>query len=312
MDNKIKFCHDCNNEVEVGLENTILLGEVKGDKYEYQGIEPCTECGHFIPDDEIDKHNLKLLHDTYREQNEIISLEKIQELPIKYDIGKRPLSHLLEWGELTFTRYCNGDIPSKSYSQILIEIYNNPAKYLSLLEENQKFITKKTYEKSKIATENLLQNSSKIYHVLDYILIKSEDITPLAVQKLLYYTGGFYYAFFDEILFAETPIATENGVVYLNILNLLNNNYQINNDIDLTIKEKILIDNIIKYIGCYSGRVLTEFTTKEMPYLSAIDSNKNIEIQNIFDYFKLIKNKCNMLNINDINLYIQDIFRNEN
>ncbi len=308
-----RFCRDCNDEVGIEIEEALMEGEVKGDKYEYQGIEPCTECGHFIPDEEIDKYNLKLLHDTYRTKNEIISLEKIRELPVKYDIGKRPLSHLLEWGELTFTRYYNGDIPSKAYSQILNDIYEKPEKYLVILENNKEFITKKTYEKSKVATENLLNNSSKIHHVLNYILCQSEDITPLAVQKLLYYVQGFNYAFFDTILFDDDCEITSNGLVYLNILKLLNSNYQITHDVELSVAEKILIDNILKYIGCYSGKTLREFTTNEMPYLIAVNNNNRIiNKQDIFDYFKAVRNKYNMLNVTEIKFYINDIFRNEN
>ena len=33
----------------------------------------------------------------------------------KYNIGKRPLSLLLDWGELTITRYLKGMPPKKEY-----------------------------------------------------------------------------------------------------------------------------------------------------------------------------------------------------
>jgi len=64
-------------------------------------------------------------------------LEKILEIPQKYNIGKRPISLLLGWGEMTFTRYCDGDMPTKQYSDVLQRIYDDPAFYLSLLEENK-------------------------------------------------------------------------------------------------------------------------------------------------------------------------------
>lgn len=316
MSSRVKFCDTCNNEVEVGLENVILKGEVKGDCYSYEGLGPCTECGHFIPDEEIDKHNQKVLHDTYREKNDIISLEKIQEIPEKYDIGKRPLSHLLEWGELTFTRYYNGDIPSKAYSQILNTIYEKPEKYLEILEKNQDLLAKKAFEKSKTATEKLLKNSSKITNVLNYILIKNNDITPLAIQKLLYYSEGFYHAFFETPLFNDDCYTTNKGLIYQNVYNkLINETHKIEEEITLTKTEKIIVDSVIKYIGCYSGQVLTNFTEKEQPYLTAInkcEETEKIQKQDIYNYFTAIKNKYNMLNVNDINYYIKDIFRNEN
>lgn len=319
MDNKIKFCKTCNDEVKIELGNTTLKGEVKGDCYLYKGIEPSTECGHFIPDEEIDKHNLKILHDTYRDKNDLISLEKIRELPTKYDIGKRPLSNLLQWGELTFTRYFNGDIPSKAYSEILKDIYNNPQKFLDILETNQEHISHKTYEKSKNATENLLQNTSKINDITDYIIYQSEDITPQAVQKLLYYSLGFHFAFFETILFEDDCIASKTGVVYPNILKKINNNkYQNLDKSVLTLKEKTVIDNVIKYFGCYSGNILNNFSTKELPYLKAKGDllyNDNtqpiIEKEDIFDYFVTIKSKYQMISISEIKKYSNDMFRNE-
>ncbi len=68
-------------------------------------IAYCEECKAEIYIPEIDDFNLKALYDTYRKENNIISLEKIIEIPKLYDIGKRPLSLLLGWGEQTFTRY---------------------------------------------------------------------------------------------------------------------------------------------------------------------------------------------------------------
>lgn len=312
MSNKTKFCQTCNDEVTIELGNTTLTGEVKGDSYRYEGVEPSTACGHFIPDDEIDKHNLKLLNATYRKHNNIISLEQVQELPRKYDIGKRPLSNLLEWGELTFTRYFNGDIPSKAYSDLLKEIYNNPLKYLSILEANKELISAKTYEKSKLATQNSLKNNSIIHDVYNYILQQCDDITPLALQMLLYYCQGFCFAFFDTILFDEDCIITPNSVVYTSFLeNLSPNDYSYKTEFNLTKSQQLLIDSVIKYFACYSSMTLTKFITNEPPYLKTCEDSY-INRNDLFDYFSLIKNKYDMISLLDIKNYTTDIFRNEN
>ena len=44
---------------------------------------------------------------------------------------------------------------------------------------------------------------SKINTVIQYLLNQCEDITPLALQKALYYIQGFYFAFFQTFLFTE-------------------------------------------------------------------------------------------------------------
>ncbi len=108
------FCYECRDDVSYNLQSINLIGKLKGIKYEYVGkVAYCDECGLevYIPD--VEDFNLKALYDVYREANDIISLEKIKEIPSKYDIGKRPLSLLLNWGENTFSRFVNGDMPSK-------------------------------------------------------------------------------------------------------------------------------------------------------------------------------------------------------
>lgn len=294
MNNIIKFCETCSD----GLEEE--------DNNIYNESGECTSCGCFISKEEIQRHNTKVSHDTYRVENDIISLKQIQELPTKYNIGKRPLSHLLQWGELTFTRYYNGDIPSKTYSQLLKEIYNSPQKYLDILETNQEYVAKKAYEKSKFATLELMQTNSKLNDVLGYILSKTDDVTPLATQKLLYYCQGFHFAFFDKPLFEDECIATENGPYYQNVTK---NNLLI--EFNLNKNEMVLIDTIIKYFACYSSSVLTDFTTSELPYLKTCINN-NIKSDDILIYFSSLKNKYNMLSLIDIKNYTLDIFRNEN
>lgn len=294
MNSIIKFCETCSDELE-HEDNNI-----------YNESGACTSCGCFITDEEIERHNTKVSHDTYRVENDIISLKQIQELPQKYNIGKRPLSHLLQWGELTFTRYYNGDIPSKTYSHLLKEIYNSPQKYLDILETNHEYVAKKTYEKSKLATLELIQTNSKINDVFGYILSKCDDITPLAIQKLLYYCQGFHLVFFDEPIFEDECIATENGPYYPN---LTEGNLLI--EFNLNKSEMLLIDAIIKYFACYSSKVLTDFTTNELPYLKTC-INDNINSEDILIYFGNLKNKYNMLSLFDIKNYTLDIFRNEN
>jgi hypothetical protein len=99
-------------------------------------------------------------------------------------------------------------MPSKQYSEVLKQINADPAFYLSLLEENRGNLkSDKAYEKSKAATERLLgipvEQPSKIDIAVDYLLWQCQDITPLSLQKALYYTQGFFYAFYRSFLFVE-------------------------------------------------------------------------------------------------------------
>ena len=220
MDFEKIFCENCRNDVEYNVIEEQMIGTIKGETYTYTGkVAKCKECKSDIFVNSINDYNLKALYDVYREENGIISLEKVLGICEKYNISKRPLSLLLGWGEQTYSRYCNADIPSKQYSDILNKIYESPVFYSEILENNKEKLSSETaYKKSKKAVDKILEGNlneeSKINRVINYILNRCGDITPLALQKSLYYVQGFYYAFNNEFLFEEDCQAWAHGPVY--------------------------------------------------------------------------------------------------
>ena len=139
MSEKKVFCEKCRDDVGYIVSEKQLEGNIKGEKYSYMGKEAhCAQCGSEIYVDEINDYNLKALYDSYRIRNDIVPLEVILKIPEKYAIGKRPLSLLLGWGEQTFSRYCDGDMPTKQYSDILKRIYAEPELYAELHEKKKR------------------------------------------------------------------------------------------------------------------------------------------------------------------------------
>ncbi len=328
MDEKMTFCEACREDVAYYTEDVPMKGTLKGEEYTYTGKKAiCTVCKAEVYVAEIEDRNLKALYDAYRQKNDIISLEKILEIPQKYNIGKRPLSLLLNWGEMTFSRYCEGDMPTKQYSDTLHRIYNEPDFYLSLLEENKGNLRSLiAYEKSKRSTLQILSGEkpapSKVDEVIGYLLFQCEDITPLALQKALYYVQGLYYAFMGSFLFAEDCEAWVHGPVYREIYNRYSgyhfdpiesgDEFYISKFTDL---EKAVIDSVIQYFCCYSGKVLERFTHAEMPWIKTrgnlpadAHSNRIICKESIGEYFTAVKQKYNMLTPNDIENYAQVMF----
>lgn len=138
MSERKVFCEECRNDVAFTVNEKQMEGNIKGEKYTYMGKGAhCVDCGSEIYVDEVNDFNLKALYDAYREKNNIVSLEKILAIPEKYAIGKRPLSLLLGWGEQTFSRYCDGDMPTMQYSNTLKKIYDEPDYYAEILEKNK-------------------------------------------------------------------------------------------------------------------------------------------------------------------------------
>ncbi|MBU3217236.1 DUF4065 domain-containing protein (plasmid) [Clostridium estertheticum] len=329
MDNKNIFCENCRKDVGYTIKEEYMSSDLKGETYSYYGkIANCNECSNEIYVSEINDYNLKQLYNAFRKQNNIISLNNILEIPQKYNIGKRPLSLLMGWGEQTFTRYSDGDMPTKQYSEILKNIYEDPNYYLSILEANKnKLKSQSTYEKSKIATQTILgieqiSGTEKIDVTINYLLCKCEDITPLALQKLLYYVQGFYYAFTKCFIFEENCEAWVHGPVYKNVYYKYKeycfdpikcNDFS--NNIVLTSLEKTIIDSVIRNLSGYSGKMLEAFTHLETPWLATrgdlptlASTDREIDRDLISSYFTKVKQKYNMLNPSDISEYSKVMF----
>lgn len=328
MNTKKAFCEECRNDMAYIETSVPLTGTIKETVYHYVGKEAhCAGCGSqlFIP--ELSDYNLRALYDIYRKENGIISLEQIREIPEKYAIGKRPLSLLLGWGEQTFSRYADGDIPTKQYSEILVRIYDDPAFYSELLETNKGNLkSAHAYEKSRRAVDALMSvdssADSKINTVIQYLLSQCEDITPLALQKALYYIQGFYFAFCKSFLFSEDCQAWVHGPVYKDIY-FRYRDYRFDpiktsDGFDVSVfssMEMAIYDSVINNLCCYSGKVLERFTHNEAPWLTtrgelpiSASSDRIIDKSLIGDYFSTVKAKYNMVNPSDIKEYAQDMF----
>ncbi len=325
---KNTFCEECRADVAYTAVCVPMTETLKGKEYHYIGKEArCAVCGAPVYVPEIMDANLQELYRIFRKETGIISLDMLREIPEKYDIGKRPLSLLLGWGELTFSRYCDGDMPTRQYSDILLRIYHNPHDYAELLETNRGNLkSTHTYEKSRRAVDALLAAerlaSSKIDLAIQYLLNQCEDITPLALQKALYYIQGFHYAFFDAFPFTEDCQAWVHGPVYRSIY-LRYRDYRFDPigkkpDFDpsfFTPEEKAICDSVIHNICCYSGKVLEHFTHKEDPWIitrgdlpPAASSTRVIDRDVIGAYFKAVKEKYRMEEPGDIKHYAQDMF----
>jgi uncharacterized phage-associated protein len=299
---------------------------IKGKTIKYIGkIAYCEACKSEIFVSDIRDFNLKALDTAFREEENLIKVEDIERILEVYDIGKRPLSLLLGWGEGTLTRYIDGDIPTKLYSDKLKRILKDRIYYLELLEKNKDNITDVAFRKSKKAINkkpiSLNEKTTKIESVVRYLLVQTSEITPLALQKLLYFSQGFQKAFTNTFLFEEDCEAWIHGPVYRNVYNKYKGHgynpieeelsYQ---NIDLSEDEKELLDHIVLYFGRYSGKVLENMTHSEEPWRVSRHGLKDFETSNIIiekkeigSYFISVKEKYKMLNFTDIKDYSEDL-----
>jgi uncharacterized phage-associated protein len=164
--------------------------------------------------------------------------------------------------------------------------------------------------------------ASKVEQVIDYLLFCCEDITPLALQKALYYIQGFYYAFTESFLFGEDCEAWQHGPVYRDIYTCYSGyRYrpiagEAGFDVSVfTDVEKAIIDSIVRNFCCYSGKILGRFTHSEMPWLKTrgnlpadASSNRIIPKEDLGRYFAAVKQKYNLLTPDDIAIYARVMF----
>ena len=324
------FCENCNELVEFVEKEINESCEIRGKEYKYKKIVGyCKKCNEEISSNEITDRNLKRIDDAFRTEEEIIKTNEIIDILKKYKIGKKPLAKLLGWGEITLIRYLNGDVPTKPYSDELYKILLDVNYMEELIEKNKDNITQRAYENVKNAIKEIKQFSfcgniqSDIELIAEYIIMIGKEITPLALQKILYYAQGFYMAFFGDFLFSDDCQAWVHGPVYLKIYEkykiFKSGNIPIYMDYDISDmlddEKRELLNVVIKCFGYYNGKALEKMTHYETPWINARkglpfneNSNNTIEKNDIEEYFTKVKDKYDMLNILEIRKYSEEHF----
>ena len=143
-----------------------------------------------------------------------------------YKIGKAPLSLSLGFGEITITRYLSGQVPSKEYSDIIRRALESPSYMENKLNENIDKIGETAYRKAMNAAkeiEPLFALSEKMLLSISYVFKKAEEVTPLALQKMLYYIQAIHMVLLGVELFPEECEAWTHGPVFKDVYNIFKN-----------------------------------------------------------------------------------------
>lgn len=326
---KKPYCESCNGYVDYNVKDTIIHEKIKDVDVAYKGtVVTCKECNSEVYVAQYDDINTKLANEEYRKIIGIITVDEIKAMMEKYNIGATVLSIILGWGEVTISRYLKGQIPSKRYSDILYKLINNPYEMKKLIEENKNLMNEIAYKKCDEALRNFVSeeaisttNNVSIEQIVNYILVK-KSVTPKALQKILYYIQGFSKAFNGDFIFYDEPKAWMHGPVYEQIYhkykeygyNPITNIENSNENNKICEKDRILIDNVVKFYGCFTGDTLEAITHIEMPWLHARGgllenqpSSKPINLDSISEYFTGVKNKYNMIGYHDVKSYVNDM-----
>lgn len=325
------FCIKCRKETEYFLQKRDIVKSIRDKEYTFGiTVAVCAECGEEMSIPGLVDKNVQEIDEQYRFAEGLVSVEDIENLMMIYKIGKAPLSLALGFGEVTVPRYLEGQVPSKEYSDIIKAALASPAYMKEKLTENRGKITDPAYKKAMAAAdslESLFLVSEKMLRVIAYVFEKLEEVTPLMLQKLLYFIQGTYLALYGRPLFSEDCKAWTHGPVYPEVYDLFRDFKY--NPIDdarfalfkgtadaLTDEEKKVIDLVVNTFGMYGGKVLERITHNEDPWKDArkgygdnIPSSEVLPKDSIKMYYETVNTKYGIETENGLMSYIHDMLR---
>ena len=108
-----QFCVECRKETGYDIKKLKYTHCIKGKEYTFDiAAALCKECGAEVNIPGLMDSNARLIDEQYRKTENLVSIEDINKLMEVYNIGKAPLSLALGFGEITITRYLQGQYPS--------------------------------------------------------------------------------------------------------------------------------------------------------------------------------------------------------
>ena len=323
------FCIECRKETEYLLQKKDIEKNIRDMDYTFSiTVAVCAECGEEMSIPGLIDKNVQEIDEQYRAVEGLVSIEDIERLMKIYKIGKAPLSLALGFGEVTIPRYLEGQLPSKEYSDIVKAALASPAYMKQKLMENREKLTDAAYKKAMAAAdsiESLFSVSDKMLRVIAYVFEKLEEVTPLMLQKLLYFIQGVYSALYGKPIFEEDCRAWIHGPVYPEVYELFRD-FKYNpiddarfallkgNEDALTDDEKKAIDLVVNTFGMYGGKVLEKITHNEDPWTEArkgygdsIPSSELLLKDRIMKYYIAVNQKYGIDTEAGLRTYIHDM-----
>lgn len=293
---------------------------------EYYMIDPAT--GEEVFDRNIEIENDARLYDIYKKQMNLLTSSEIKNIRKKYDMNQKEFALSIGVGEITIHRFENGSIQTESVDSI-IRLSEDPDIMYNLLIKNQanlsdndfsSFLKKvsalKKLKHHKIADFNIndyinlnfetesinnvtnqliieyntqIDNVSKKYGIEDNCGA-AEYITPLKLQKLLYYIQGMALRIYGKPAFSNSILAWQYGPVVEEVYQ----QYKGRNPIDTPKTDyevcdglKKIIELVVSSYGQIEAGSLIDLTHDEDPWINSVNSG-TINIDLIKEYFNKV------------------------
>ncbi|NLW91015.1 MAG: DUF4065 domain-containing protein [Syntrophomonadaceae bacterium] len=212
------YCYLCDQANDVIIKNEEDSHTIKGTPVHCEVENAyCGQCGSRVYIPALNDANLDRMDHAFREQQGIITVPEIETILERYNIGAKPLSKILGWGEITILRYLKGQIPDRAHSATLLSL-NDPGVFANIFEQNRDLLTsiacakvvaalKDLDEKSGQESEELLERSRRLVKAYGQIPNVFNGFTPFnlekTVQAILYFIkreGPIYVTRMNKLL----------------------------------------------------------------------------------------------------------------
>ena len=237
---KLSYCPICEKEHEFKIVEKSIKVTIKNEEVEcLQKFYVCCETGEQIEfeNGKLANENLLALRDAYREKHNLMTSKDIRNLREKYNLTQSELATILDWGEVTITRYETKQIQDEAHNDILFLLDSDPKEVFDRLQNHINSFSKERYEylkeivikqiqttgisntKRKLLKEmyasydsktdkngNKLLDIDKIVDMVSYFAIFVPNLYKVKLMKLLWYA--------DMLAFQKNGEAM-SGLVYL-------------------------------------------------------------------------------------------------
>lgn len=267
------------------------------------------------------------LYDIYKEQEGLLTSTQIKNIRKKYNMSQKEFALAIGVGEVTIHRFENGSIQTASVDSI-IRLSANPDIMADLLNKNKanfqdddefnklmsqikklkklkqhriaKFdiksfsdLTFKTARVENVTNQLIIEyntqvdNVSKKYKISDNCGT-AEYITPLKLQKLLYYIQGLALRIYDKPAFYDNIEKWSYGPVVEKIYHKYKKGrapiLTPEHSLEVSPGTKKIIQLVVSSYGKLEAGSLVDLTHDETPWLEA-SNDQNISEKKIKEYF---------------------------
>ncbi len=293
---------------------------------EYYVIDPYTKEEIF--DRNIELENDLRLYDIYKKQVNLLTSEEIKAIRKKYEMNQKEFALAIGLGEITIHQFENGSIQT-DFVDSIIRLSEDPDIMYNFLNKNQynfseeeylKFLNKvyllKNLKEHKIAHFNLNEvgnldfRTEDVLSVANQLIVKynnrvdqlsekydiedvcsvAEYITPLKLQKLLYYIQGLSARVYGKPAFNNHIYAWSYGPVISDVYHVYKGRNLIttpNDNIKISEGLNKIIDIVISSYGQIEAEKLIDLTHQEEPWINT-PKDHIIDFDLIKKYFEQV------------------------